>query len=238
MTKKIFSILAILIMMSGLSIAYAKIPIPAELTLSAKGEISAIPDIVNITLGVTTQEKTANLALKNNSIKMDAIFKALETFGIPKKDIQTSNLNLNPLYTYTKEDRKRRLDSYQVSNHVYITTKDIEQLGQLIDIVVNAGATNVNSIEFSLENNKQILDAARKQAIKKLMEKADLYAKTAGFKIVRILRISEDSYSSIKPITRASIRAYSSDMPASPPPPIAAGSIISNITVNANFEIK
>lgn len=64
--------------------------------------------------------------------------------------IKTSDFNASPIYSYSGS--RRTLDKYQVSNSIIIHTKSIEKVGAMIDKAIALGATNVDSLAFSVSN--------------------------------------------------------------------------------------
>lgn len=160
------------------------------LNLSAYGETKVAPDMATITLGVMTEGKTAAEAMQANAARMNAVVASLRKAGIPDKDIQTSNLNLNPQYRY-QENQPPVLVGYQASNNVTVTVTDLKRLGPAVDATVNAGANQVHGISFGLSDPTGAENAAREAAVKALAAKADLYAKATGYRISRLVSLSE-----------------------------------------------
>ena len=68
------------------------------LNISADGRTSLKPDMAVFSAGVTTQGATAGEAMAANSTSMARAIAALKAAGIADRDIQTSHLNLNPVY--------------------------------------------------------------------------------------------------------------------------------------------
>lgn len=160
------------------------------LNLSAYGETKVAPDMATITLGVMTEGKTAAEAMQANAARMNAVVASLKKAGIPDKDIQTSNLNLNPQYKY-QENQPPLLVGYQASNNVTVTVNDLKKLGPAVDATVNAGANQVQGISFGLQDPTAAENAAREAAVKALAAKADLYARATGYKVSRLVSLSE-----------------------------------------------
>ncbi len=160
------------------------------LNLSAYGETKVAPDMASIALGVMTEGKTAAEAMQANATRMSAVMASLRKAGIADKDIQTSNLNLNPQYKY-QENQPPLLIGYQASNNVTITVHDLKRLGAAVDASVNAGANQVQGINFGLEDPTAAENAARAAAVKALVAKADLYAQATGYKVSRLVSLSE-----------------------------------------------
>jgi uncharacterized protein YggE len=160
------------------------------LNLSAYGETKVTPDMATITLGVSTQGATAQEAMAANARQMAGVMASLKKAGIADKDIQTSNLSLNPQYRYPQNEAPE-LTGYQASNQVTITVHDLKKLGAAVDATVSAGANQVQGISFGLEDSTEAENAARVQAVKALSAKAELYAKATGHRVARLVSLSE-----------------------------------------------
>ena len=160
------------------------------LSLSAYGETRIAPDMATITLGVTSDGPTAAAALQANSAKMTQVVAALRRAGIPERDIQTSGLSLSPQYVYV-ENRPPRLNGYQAANQVTITVRDLTRLGPTLDATVAAGANTVAGIGFGLQDPAAAENAARQAAVRALQAKAKLYAAATGYRINRLVNLSE-----------------------------------------------
>jgi uncharacterized protein YggE len=158
--------------------------------LSAYGETKVAPDMATITLGVMTEGKTAAEAMQANAQRMSAVMASLRKAGIPDKDIQTSNLNLNPQYKY-QENQPPLLVGYQASNNVTITVTDLKKVGAAVDATVASGANQVQGISFGLQDATAAENAAREAAVKALAAKADLYGKATGYRVTRLVSLSE-----------------------------------------------
>jgi len=189
-------------LLASAALAFAAVPAGAQdlneravfqattLNLSAYGETRVAPDIATITLGVTVPAATAGEAMRLNRTKMNSTIQSLKAQGIADKDIQTSNLNLEAQYVY-EQNKPRRLTGYQASNLVTITVRDLSRLGAVVDGVVAAGANEINGIGFGLANPQAAEDAARQTAVKALTAKAALYSTATGYKVSRLVNLSE-----------------------------------------------
>jgi uncharacterized protein YggE len=202
------------------------------LNLTAQGEVHVAPDMATITLGVTEQAPTAQAAMAANATHMTAVTAALRRQGIADKDIQTSNLNLNPQYQYA-DNQPPRLTSYQASNQVIIRVNDLTRLGPAIDAVVSAGANQVQGISFGLKDSQGSEDAARRLAAKALAGKADLYAGATGYHVSRLVTLSESGGYSPQPVMpMAMARLAKADST-----PISAGELTVRVEVSGSYEL-
>lgn len=213
------------------------------LTLSAEGRVNRPPDLAVFNAGVTTQGKTANEAMTANAAEMNKVIAALKKAGIADKDIQTSNLNLSPVYAPQRQLPDGRIEpaqptiiGYQVNNTVNVRQRNLAQFGRVLDTLVAAGANQVNGPNFELDNPDVAMDEARTAAMKKARSRAELYAKAAGLRVVRILTISEGGgYSPQPPVLFA--KAAMAEMADAAPTPVSAGEVGMQANVTVMFEL-
>lgn len=212
----------------------------AVLTLSADGRSTRVPDLAVFSAGVTTQAKTASAALSQNAEQMNAVIAALKASGIAERDIQTSNLSVNPVYGQPRADANGNVSGepviigYQASNQVEVKQRKIGNYGKTIDTLVNAGANQVSGPSFQLDNPDAASDEARIEAMKKARARAELYAKAAGLTVKRILTISESGGYAPQPMV---MYARAEAMMAKAPSPVAAGEVQVGANVTVTFEL-
>jgi len=224
------------------ALAEAPPPAPADsafhattLNLAAYGETKIAPDMATINLGVTTEAKTAAEAMTANSRQMNQMLAALAKAGIAAKDIQTSNLNLGAQYAY-EQNQPPRLTGYQASNQVSVTVHDLARLGAAVDATVGAGANQVNGISFGLNDPTTAENAARLEAVKALQAKAELYAKATGYRIGRLVSLSEGGgYAPAPPMPMATFAKR--DMVTVSASRIEAGELKVRIDVSGFYEL-
>lgn len=203
------------------------------LSLSAYGEVRQVPDMATISLGVQTEAPTAAEAMRLNAMRMNQVIATLKRGGIADRNIQTSGVNLNPQYVY-QENLPPKLTGYQASNTVTITVRDLSKAGSALDTAVNAGATSVGGIAFGLQNSDAAEDAARLDAVRALQAKANLYAQAMGYRVARLVTLSEGGgYSPPSPVPMfAMARADKAEST-----PVEAGELKVRIDINATFEL-
>ena len=223
--------------------AMAQAPAPAAETmfrattfnLSAYGETRIAPDMASISLGVMTEGKTAAEALAANATRMTAVIASLKKAGIAEKDIQTSGLNLNPQYRYV-ENQPPQLIGYQVTNQVTVTVRDLKKLGAAVDATVAAGANQVNGIGFGLADPTAAENAAREAAVKALGAKAELYARATGYRISRLVTLSEGGgYSAPPPMPMLAMAGRAEFKDAATP--VAGGELRVRIDITGLYEL-
>lgn len=224
--------------------ATAQVPVPMQtvvpegtvLDVSATGKVELAPDIATIRAGVTTQASTAAAALKENAERMAAVIRALRGAGIAARDLSTSNVSLQPQYRYG-ENQPPVVTGYQAANSVSVRFRDIARAGGVLDVLVKAGANQIDGPAMSLAAPEAALDAARQDAVKRARARAELYAQAAGMRVERIVAIDEagenDGGTPRPPMFQA--RAMMAD---SAPTQVLAGETQVTATVNVRFLLK
>ena len=163
-----------------------------RLDVSATGEAVRVPDVAIISAGVVTRATTAKAALTQNAARMERVRAALKRAGIADRDIQTSNISLNPEYRYV-QDQPPRLTGYTASNQVSVRFREIANTGEILDALVAEGANQINGPSLTIDKPEEALDEARVKALAIGRSRAELYARSLGMRVVRLLVVSESS---------------------------------------------
>lgn len=192
--------LVIAAMLVGIAPAAAQnAPETPTLTAEGTGVVYARPDIVMITIGVTTRAESPADALEANNGDMQAVIDAVMAAGVEEADIQTSGFSISPVYADRNYDSNETAEiiAFTVSNQLTVRIRDIDSSGDLIDQVVDAGANQISSIRFDIDEPEPLQDEATAAAIADARRKAELMAEAADVELVRILSVS--AYSSGRP---------------------------------------
>ena len=208
--------------------------LPRTISVSGMGEVSARPDQANISLGVVSEGRTAQEALRANSAAMQGVFDQMDDLGIAEENIRTSNFSINPQYTPYRQgsNEPRRIIGYQVSNMVSVLFDDLEALGPGLDAIVGSGANQFHGISFSISETDKLQSDAREAAVANAIVRATTLASAAGVSLGRVLSINEGGYSTPQPMYMAR-----SEMAMDSSVPIASGTQSISSSVSMVFEI-
>jgi uncharacterized protein YggE len=161
-----------------------------RLDVTATGEVTRVPDLAVISAGVQTRSATASGALQQAATRMARVRAALTEAGIADRDIQTSTISLNPEYVYAN-NQPPKLNGYTASNQLSVRFRDIANAGKILDALVNEGANTINRPHLTIDKPEAALDEARARAVAMGRARADLYARSLGLRVVRVVSISE-----------------------------------------------
>lgn len=166
----------------------------AEYRLEVNGEglVTVTPDLAYINIGVETEHKDASAAQAENAKLMTSVKKAIMNAGIAEDDMQTMNYSIYKTYNYY-DDRERE-EVYKASNTLKVTVRDLDNLGDLIDVASKSGANQINSIQFTVEDEEQYYQEALILAMTNAKGKADAILGTMNKTAGTPVRISESSY--------------------------------------------
>lgn len=198
------------------------------LSVSAQAEASRVPDVASLSTGVVSQAADANAALRANAAQMAKVMAAIRSAGIAEKDIQTSGINVNPQYRYA-ENQPPTITGYQASNTVSIKVREVGKLGEVLDALVASGANQVNGPSFEIDEPEVVYDEARRAALEKAKARAEMYAKSLGMKVRRIVSISEGA--GFQPPQPMMMKAMAADARESSP--VSPG----ETTLSANLDV-
>jgi uncharacterized protein YggE len=169
-----------------------------RLDLTATGEVTRVPDVAVISAGVVSRAATASASLQDSANRMERVLAALKRAGVAERDIQTSSVNLNPEYRYP-ENQSPQLVGYTATNQLTIRFRDIRNSGKILDALVAEGANQINGPSLTIDKPEAALDEARAKAIAEGKARAELYARSMGLRVVRVVSVSESGGYAVPP---------------------------------------
>lgn len=201
----------------------------------ATGKATRIPDLAIVSTGVQTQALNASDAIEQNAARMERVRAALKRAGIADKDIQTSQISLNPEYRYA-QNQPPKLTGYRATNSVSVKFRDLKRTGAILDALVKEGSNRINGPSLTIEEPEEALDEARMKAIAAGRARADVYARALGMRVHRLVAISESGRRMPSPIMVAAMRADTMEEAASTQ--IDPGTQDLSVSVNMTFELR
>ena len=148
--RKVFSILlAVLLVMALSSAAMAE----TIVTVSGSGETFVPADVAVISLGVSARDKEVLVAQAKVNESIAAIKEALIVAGVAEENINTDYINIYPIYNYNAD--MEELAAYNANSTLAVKVTKIAEVGKMIDTAFEAGANNLNGIEFSASDTSE-----------------------------------------------------------------------------------
>ena len=218
-----------LVLSAVLALPLAAPAFAATVTVTGEATVEAAPDMATISLGVTTNGDTAAAAMAANSAALQAVMARLKSAGIEDRDLQTSNLTLNPNWVGYDSGSTPKIAGYVASNMLNVRVRALDTLGAVLDASIADGANTMNGITFELSTPRPAQDEARKAAVADARARADLLVVAGGGTLGKIVSITENSgYGAPMPMFRAEASAG--------PVPVASGQIGLAASVTVTYE--
>jgi len=148
---------------------------PRTINVVGTGVVRGTPDVLELSIGVSTRAKSAGEALSRNNELSNKLNGVLKDAGVDEKDIQTSNLSIAPIY----DDNGENVIAYGVDNTVTVKIRDLEKAGKIVDSAAAVAGDEivVNSLAFSFDDNSELVAQARTEAVKRGKAQAEQLAK-------------------------------------------------------------
>ena len=214
-------------------------PAPTQRTLSVTGTgmVYLTPDVAYINIGVHTEQPTASEAVSANNDQTQQVVNAVKKFGVDAKDIRTTNFSIYPNTQYDQQTGKPGSTTYIVDNTIYVTVHQLDKLGDLLDATVQAGANNVNSIQFDVFDKTSAIQQARDQAVKDAQTQAQGLASASGVTLGSVQTVSFTNEIP-QPVTDVYGKGGGGLAAAPASVPINTGQLTLTVTVDMTYELK
>lgn len=205
------------------------------ITIDGEGKVTATPDVAVVSMGVQSDAATVKAAQADNSKKMNDIVAAIKNAGVKDADIQTTNYNIYPKYSYDKNTGTSNIMGYTVSQSVTVKVRNLDSVGGILFKAGELGANQVGGVQFTVDNPENLKVQAREKAIDNARTKANVLFDKLGLRPGRIVSFSESGPAS--PPIYMKEAAYGIGGGA-PETNIQSGNLDVVVDVSLTFEIK
>ena len=147
--------------------------------------------VPRVTVGVETQGPSLQVAVDENKAKMNALLDTLKKEGVAEKDMRTSNYSVYTERLSAPDGSGTGQLIYHVANQVEVTVRDVNQLGDVLDKAVAAGANNIYGVYFNVEDTARLDADARTKAVADAQARAADLARLNGVELGEVLSVSE-----------------------------------------------
>jgi uncharacterized protein YggE len=160
-------------------------------TITTTGEavLRRAPDRAFVVAAVESRARNPREAQEQNAKAMTAVQHRITSMGIPKDAVRTLGYNIQQEVDFVNGRRVPR--GYVARNAVEVRVDALERLGDLLDAVVEAGATNVSGVRFDLRERGSAEREALRLAVVDARARAEAAAAGAGRSIDKVLRIED-----------------------------------------------
>ncbi|MFD3189470.1 SIMPL domain-containing protein [Sedimentitalea sp. HM32M-2] len=208
-------------------------PAERQITVTAQGQVEAVPDMATITLGVTHEAEEAGTAMAATSAAVARMLEQVQGLGIQPRDVQTRRFSVHPIWSGrgSSGSEPPRITGFVASNMVMVRIRDLLALGPVLDAVIASGANDFNGLQFSVQEPQALQDAARKAAVENAIAQARLLAESAGVALGPVVSITDHGGNSARPVMMEMAAARDASVP------VAAGEVSLTASVSMVFAI-
>lgn len=168
-----------------------------QVTVVGSGEVEGTPD--TLTAGVAMEATAPDVtgAMNQSGERQQAVINALVDAGITREDINTTQVSLQPQFGADGT----AIIGYRASNAIDVKIRDLSAASQALALIVSTGgdATRINSVDYSIEDDSQLIRDARARAFDDAKNRAQQYAQLSGLDLGKVISISESPGSTTPP---------------------------------------
>jgi uncharacterized protein YggE len=208
-----------------------------NLAVTGTGTVYLTPDVAYIYIGVHTENEDISQAVSDNNDAAQSVKNALVDYGVAEKDIQTSNFSIWPNQQYDPATGEKTGTIYNVDNNVYVTVRDLENMGDILAASINAGANSINSIQFDVADKSAGQAEARQKAVDNASALAEELADITDVNLGEIQTISYSDNQGY-PYYAYGMGGGGGGAEGIGTTSIAPGQLTLSVTVSITYEIK
>jgi uncharacterized protein YggE len=181
--------------LTGTAAAQEVYDYPGTIAVTGVGYASAEPDEARIVFGVEITRKDPSQAVTEAAELINSAMAAARRNGISGDEMQTVSYNMwvqeeydDYDYVYTGEME------YFVTHMIRADVKDIGNVGEVLAALVSAGANTITSVYFTVEDESELKDEARRASVRDAIARAEIIADELGVELGDLTYVSEYDY--------------------------------------------
>lgn len=147
--------------------------------VNGQSRIEAMPDVAIISVNATFKSDKAKKSKDTVEEQVNSLIKKVTALGVDKDLIKAQSISVYPTYHYT--ERKRIFDGYVANRFVSIELKDFDLIDKVNKAALDSGISEINSVDYQLKDNQDLIKQAQKLAIADAKKKAQVLAE--GFDV-------------------------------------------------------
>ncbi|MGW6742679.1 SIMPL domain-containing protein [Streptomyces sp. NPDC055025] len=161
---------------------------PWGVSVFGAASVDAVPDVARLRVAIKQMRQKPGEAFEVTRTAVNRIRDAVRGHGIPDAAVSTSRLNLESSWTYGNE---RTFRGYECTASFVVELRELDILETVLVDIVEAGANQVDGVEFDVSTKKELRAQARTAAVAAAREKAVLYTEAAGVRLGPVIHIKD-----------------------------------------------
>src|SRR3954468_15233274 len=161
-----------------------------QVTVVGAGQVQGTPDLLTVNTSIEAIAPDVTAAMNQTSERQTAVINALAGSGIDRNDISTSQVSLQPQFAGSDSTT---IIGYRASNSIDVKIRKLDSASQTLASIISTGgdATRINSVNYSIEDDSQLVKDARARAFNDAKDRAQQYAQLSSLKLGKVISITE-----------------------------------------------
>lgn len=207
-------------------------------TVSGRGEVAVEPDRAQVSLSIMVRGDQQQSAQREVDETVDAVLRLTDKLDIPRKDVRTTRLNINPEFHWDKNTSERKITGYMVQRTVEVNLRKLEKLGELMHRATTAGVNQVSPPVLGTDSEDEHRREALALAAEDARLNADTLARTLDARVGKVRRITSGDVVHQPPPVRPMMESRAMSVSAkSPAETYTPGEIKYNASVTVEFDL-
>ncbi len=143
-----------------------------------------------MSVDIDVTDPSAQASLIDDNTKASAVTAVLTRGGVAPKDIQTSNVSIQPQLNLAGT-----ISGYEMTNTITAELRNFSTAGAVLDSLTAAAgnATRIDSLTFSIDDPRAVEDTARTDAVHQAVSHARSMAQAAGERLGPVCSLTDQS---------------------------------------------
>ena len=160
------------------------------ITVNGFGSAHAAPDVAIISVNIDTTDEDVAVAVNDANSRVEAVIASVESFDVERSDIRTENFYIYRETFYGPEGPTGD-GTFHANNMLRVTARDTTVVPQMLAAVLEAGATGINGVSFTIADTSTVESEARADAVENARAKAAELAELMGVQVGEVVAIAE-----------------------------------------------
>jgi len=134
-------------------------------TVTGIGAVNVVPDQAQIQIGVNQRNNTLDAVVNSVDNTTQSIITYLESQGVSADDIQSSYINIQPVFGSNSSQDLTSPSYYSAQKSLLVLLTDLSNFDTIMQGLIQNGVNTVDSITFQVGNETAAINQARQAAI-------------------------------------------------------------------------
>jgi uncharacterized protein YggE len=206
-------------------------------SVTGAGEVSAAPDLARLSLGVESRKPTLAEARAEVAATIERVLALTKSMKIDPKLVNSTRLQVSPLYVWDEKARRQQLEGFLVSRQVEVELRDLDQLGTLVEKAIDAGVNQVGDPQLDSSRRKSLEREAMAKAVQDAKLNAEALVEAAGAKLGAIRNLNGQSNAMPVPMYRRAPQMAMASDASGAPETYQAGDMKFSASVSAEYDL-